>query len=194
MTSCSSFSPRKNAVTGTWSASDSRARVARLGDAWAFSIFDSMPLDSPLSAASCPTVQPSCRRNSLTRAAIAAPSASSRPAPRLPISGTGRAWESSASSAMRETTLLLLPEVRGLPEDPRAIPAVDICFLRVASRLVPGRWAAYPRGGNGPSSETLSLVHKLWPSMGLLAVHLADEGCPHDRDMRLRGGPARGLR
>ena len=36
-----------------------------------------MPLDRPLCAASWPTVHPRCSRNSLTRAAIAAPSASS---------------------------------------------------------------------------------------------------------------------
>src|SRR5579862_1524761 len=109
-TSCSSFSPRKNAVTGTWSASDSRASVARLGDAWAFSILDSMPLESPLSAASWPTVHPSCRRNSLTRAAIAVPSASSRSPPRLRRSGTGRTLECSARSVIPATTLLLTAE------------------------------------------------------------------------------------
>src|SRR6185437_49577 len=124
---------------------------------------------------------------------------------------------------MRETTLLLLPEVRGLPEDPGRSRHVDPCFLLVASRLIPGRerpthaaetarLRPVPRIGQPirqcPCSETLSLVHKprlpfleKWQhthrraaGKGLLAVHLAGEGCLHDRDMRLRGGPGPGLR
>src|SRR5689334_16800888 len=87
-----------------------------------------MPLDIPLSAASCPTVHPSCRRNSLTRAAMTVPSASSRSPARPPNSVTGRDEDSPSSSAARAVTLLLLgcPGIPGgSPARSLAGPAVD---------------------------------------------------------------------
>jgi hypothetical protein len=37
-------------------------------------------------------------------------------------------------------------------------------------------------------------THRRAAGWGPFAVHLPGERCPHDRDMRLRGGPSPGLR
>ena len=54
----SSARPRKSEVTGMSSAAARRSRVDRLGDVWAFSIFESIPLEIPVRSASWPTLRP----------------------------------------------------------------------------------------------------------------------------------------
>src|SRR5690349_17277882 len=125
-TSCSSFRPRKKAVTGTFSASDSRASVARLGEACAFSIFDSMPLDKPVSSASWPTVSVSCSRNSRTRSAMIALSAPSR----VP-SGPGGAWPAAPLAWLSATPAPAPPAV------PLTSSVIACCVLPPESRRPP---------------------------------------------------------
>jgi hypothetical protein len=54
----SSARPRNSEVTGMSRAAASRARVARLGEVWAFSILESMPLEISLRSASWLTDRP----------------------------------------------------------------------------------------------------------------------------------------
>src|ERR1700723_332398 len=56
----------KNVVIGTLSAFASACRLESDGEIWPFSIFDSMPPDSPAEAASSETVMPRRRRIALT--------------------------------------------------------------------------------------------------------------------------------
>src|ERR1700728_1326905 len=70
----SSAKPRNSAVTGISSAAERRSTVERLGDVWAFSIFDNMPLEMPVRSASWPTLSPISRRRLRTWLAITRPS------------------------------------------------------------------------------------------------------------------------
>ena len=96
--------PRKNAVTGTSSASASPASVVRLHEICAFSIFESVAFEMPARAATSATVAPPRRRSSRTRTAIACssqPRASAGPAISRAAGPGGTSGTSLAGRAIR---------------------------------------------------------------------------------------------
>jgi hypothetical protein len=117
------------------SAAANRSRVARLGEVWAFSILDSIPLEMPERSASCPTVSPMSWRRRLTWLAMTHPT---RP---LPVSSASTRSRGSATALRALVADRPLADGLVLPLADARTLALPLAGTMVADRPLAGALA-----------------------------------------------------